>query len=359
MSNAKIGIWFTTGFANLYHALHDIREADTEHKYSLICSHTHPEFVGLEAADVAVLEPEQSTEFMNFVLEVIEVHNVKVIVPSRKQSWFNKHKGFFESLGVTVLTVASTPMLYAIDNKAELYKHLANSGLVNLPKFKTFQTLAEFDRAYAGLSQSAKTLCIKPNRGVYGSGFRILKKGKGSMKDLLSESLKLGVDDLRQRLRKDGTNMMLLMEYLDGDERSVDCLASHGKLVAGVVRRKSDASVEAQVVEDYPELLSQVSQLAHALQLNGLFNVQFKDLGGVPYLLEINTRLSGRSYYATVAGVNLPFLMAEHFGSKIPVEYLEFELQPGLRIGNVNSPVVVSPGQRYMADTGLYTLDSQ
>lgn len=359
MPNQKIGIWFTQGFANLYHALHDIRDADVGKKYSLICSHPNAQFVGFEAADVALVEPEGKEEFMRFVLEVIKQYSVKVIVPSRRQAWFNKHKTKFARMGVTVLTVAESSMLHKIDNKAHLYRHLSGTGLVNIPLFETFKTCQDFDAAHARLSRKVKTLCVKPDRGVYGSGFRVLKKGKGSMLDLLNESLKLGVEDLRHRLSKDGSHTMLLMEYLDGAERSVDCLASNGELLVGVVRRKSTSSVEAQVVEYYPDLLEQVAQLTRHLKLNGLFNVQFKDLHGEPYLLEINTRLSGRSYYATVAGANLPYLMAEHFGAKVPMQKLDFDVDYGLRIGNVNSPVIIHTAYRELADNCLYSFESE
>ena len=343
MQAERIGVWFTQGFANLYHAMQDIRSADSEGRYALICSHSHGDFVGFERADVSLIEPSvRARGFLGFVLDVVARHNVKLIIPSRRQAWFNRHKSVLAARGVTVLTVASTRNLMRIDDKAALYQYLAGKGIANLPQFAVFRGLAEFDAAYSELRAAHAKVCVKPARGVYGSGFRILRSGGASMHDLLTESLQMGVDDLRARVAKDGSNLMMLMQYLEGDERSVDCVAEQGKLIASVIRRKSASSGAPQVIEDNPQVMAQVHALVKHLRLNGLFNIQFKDHAGTPYLLEINTRLSGRAYYATVAGCNLPFLAAERFARNVPCHELNFAIEHGLRIGNINGPVVLT-----------------
>ena len=338
----KMGIWFPHGFGNLFHAINDIRAADAEGKYLLVCSHPHSQFVGLEAADIALAEPTDDGQFLNFAIKAILAHNIRVIVPSRRQPFFNRHAALWAKMGVRVLTVASSPALARIENKVALYRHLQPRGIVAVPGFGEFKTSSEFDAHYLQLKRSYPRLCLKPAYGVYGSGFRVLKTEKDNLSDLLSESLSLSVGGLRARLAVDPGASMMLMQYLEGDERSVDCLADNGKLLAAVVRRKSGSSVAAQVIEQHPVIEAQVNALTKHLRLNGLFNVQFKDTGGVPYLLEINPRLSGRSYYATVAGCNLPYLAAEHFAAGVPADQLVFAVQHGLRIGNVSAPVVIA-----------------
>ena len=342
MKPTPIGIWFTQGFANLFHAMQDIREADKAGEFTLICSHPNPQFVGQESADISLMEPVSNKGFLKFIKEVVTEFNVKVILPSRRQTWFNRNKKAIEALGVQVLTVASSATLNRIEDKAALYLYLKGKHVVNIPAFSVFKSLAEFDAAQSILGQDHPILCIKPTHGVYGSGFRILKAGNSSMRDLLTESLNMGVQDLRSRLAADNTNPMMLMEYLDGDERSVDCLADNGVLIAGVIRRKSTSAIAPQVIEQSPLILAQVQVLAKLLKLTGLFNVQFKDHDGKPFLLEINTRLSGRSYYATIAGCNLPYLAAQRFGNAVPVSNLVFDIDYGMRIGSVTSAVVIN-----------------
>ena len=51
-----------------------------------------------------------------------------------------------------------------------------------------------------------------------------------------------------------GQRPFLAMEYLAGDERSIDCLAHQGRLVRAVVRRKpANAHGRWQLIEDDPE----------------------------------------------------------------------------------------------------------
>lgn len=340
MQKEKLGIWFTQGFANLFHAMLDIRDEDTFKDYTLICSHPHPEFVGLASADVMIKEPTSNKGYLQFVLDVVRTHNVKLIIPSRRQAWFNRHRRQLQALGVTVLTVASTRTLNMVDNKAKLYEFLAGKNITKLPRFKVFKNLAQFNAAFDELGGKNAKLCIKPARGVYGSGFRILTNQKATMSDFLNENPTMPVTDLQSRLADDGTHSMLLMEFLDGPERSVDCIARNGELIAGVVRCKSSSAMAAQVIEHRPDLMEQVAKLAKTLKLNGLFNVQFRDHEGVSYLLEINTRLSGRSYYASVAGVNLPYMAAEIFARKVDPADLPVVPEYGLRISNVNCPVL-------------------
>lgn len=338
-SAAPIGVWFPQGFANLYQAQADLRRADTTGRYRIIGSHPHPEFVGLQSADVALVEPTDAREFKEFALMLVREHNVRVIVPSRRQAFFNKNAKLFADLGVAVLTVADNATKACIEDKLAFYRYLKPLNLVNVPEFEGFTTLAEFDAAYSALTPRASKVCIKPAYGVYGSGFRVLAERKNGLQDLLNESLTLSVAGLRERLGVDAGPTMLLMQYLDGDERSVDCLAKDGVLVAAVCRRKSNSPIAGQVIEDRPDLVKQVQNLTEHLKLNGLFNVQFKDHDGVPFLLEINPRMSGRSYYATAAGCNLPYLAAELFSGAKAIDELSFSVNFGLRIGNLASPM--------------------
>lgn len=348
-----IGIWFTQGYSNLYNALSDIRSADVENKFLLVCSHPHAQFVGKAAADVYVEEPPKgNADYLDFALNVVRTHNVKVIVPSRNQAFFNTHAAKFRELGATVATVASTRTLRRVDDKAELYDALVSTGLANIPAYQRASTADEVREAHFTLKALGYKTCIKPTRGVYGSGFRVLKETPATLADLLAESATIPLADLCARMKASPGKELLVMQLLEGDERSVDCLAVRGQLVAAVTRRKSASAVAPQVIESNPEVLTQVKALVKHLKLNGLFNVQFRDHKGRPFLLEINTRLSGRSYYATAAGVNLPYLAAQVFSGEVAVDQLAVpEPTAGLLLGNVSAAVDLGAGEPSRSST--------
>ena len=106
---------------------------------------------------------------------------------------------------------------------------------------------------------------------------------------------------------------MLLMEFLEGREYSVDCVGDHGRLVTAVVRRKSGQAGAGQRIDQRADILDATAQLCATHGLNGIFNVQFREAGGAPRLLEINPRMSGGIGMACVAGPNLPYIALAGF----------------------------------------------
>ena len=98
------------------------------------------------------------------------------------------------------------------------------------------------------------------------------------------------------------------MQYLPGPERSVDCLAHDGELVCCVVRRKPMGIEGGQMLEDNPAIEETVRRLTRHFRLGGVFNIQFRDDAGTPYLLEINPRLSGGLHYACSVRRRVPVL---------------------------------------------------
>lgn len=97
---------------------------------------------------------------------------------------------------------------------------------------------------------------------------------------------------------------MMVMPYLPGNEISVDCLQTKRGLIA-VPRNKGAARHEC--VEYNDEILQMTEQIMNHIQLQFPCNIQFKLKDDVPYLLEINTRMSGGLQMSCLAAdVNIP-----------------------------------------------------
>jgi biotin carboxylase len=338
----KTVVWFTHGYSNLYHAIHDLKTGVAGSAFTVLCSHPNRDFVAQEAADCFLPEPRvKGRRYLEYVHAVARQYGVDVLFPSLRQSELDEHRAYFRELDLNIVTVADAATLHLINDKAALYAYLRGRGVVEVPEFRTAATRDDFLAAYEDLRQRYKTLCFKPTRGVYGQGFRILKDSPDRVSDILSESQTLNIDRLLAQMGSERFPSLLLMQFLEGAERSVDCLAYEGRLIGGVIRRKSPRVGAAQVIEDNPKLLEQVAQLTELLKLNGMFNVQFRDTGRHHYLLEINARLSGRSYYATLAGFNLPQLAAQLFSGQKSPDELTFEIRTGQVVANVSNAVVL------------------
>ena len=333
-------IWFMKGFSNLYHAIADLKNADIDGNFKVLCTHINKSFVGFESADFFEVEPTSTDqEFLIFCKEMIVKYKVKVIFASNKQYLLSKNSKFFKSLGVEVVTAASYRMINNINNKAKLYKLLENNGVVNIPDFMTFSNDKEFEEAYKTLKKQHQQLCMKPVQGVYGVGFYVLKEKTNQLKNVLNQDQVVSVRALKSMFANKKFHKMMMMQFLEGAERSVDCVAYKGEFIGGVIRKKMTGNLP-QLIEDNPALIEQARFLTKKLKLNGMFNIQFKDYGGEHYLLEINPRLSGRSFYATIAGLNLPYVASLVFsGMKKPSE-INWELKKNLLISAVNAPVI-------------------
>ena len=135
---------------------------------------------------------------------------------------------------------------------------------------------------------------------------------------------------------------LLVMEFLDGDEWSVDCLAVHGQLYAAVQRRKfmAQKGVPRQYIDNNPQILAMCQQLTKHFSLNTQFNIQFRVGKNGIRLLEINARPSGGMAMSCLAGVNLPYLLLQSIVDPhlLPI----INMTVGQYVGEVNIAVALA-----------------
>lgn len=335
-------VWFMKGFNNLYHAINDLKDGDINNDFKVLCSHNNPSFVGFEAAHIHLIEPNYSGEkYIEYCEKIIKQYDVKVIFASNKQKLLDKHRIRFEALGAQLVVAANHKLIDSIDNKGKLYNILKKdkNSIINIPEFSVFRNKEQFVKQYNILSKNSHPLCIKPTRGVYGQGFYKLSSSNKTLRKLATGAASI-TDCEYYEVIKQKSQPIILMQYLEGLERSVDCVAVNGVLVGGVIRKKI-ANGAPQLIEDNPQLMKQVAWIVKKLRLNGMFNVQFKDSQKKHYLLEINTRLSGRSFYATLAGLNIPYIAAALFSNTKNIDEIKPVLISGKRVANITLGVML------------------
>jgi biotin carboxylase len=177
---------------------------------------------------------------------------------------------------------------------------------------------------------------------MFGLGFRIVSQRGTALDRLLSgDPIKIGLPDARLVLgQQPRFRDVLVMQYLPGPERSVDCLAHDGKLICCVVRRKPMGTEGAQLLEENPAIEELARRLTSHFQLGGVFNIQFRDGDGTPYLLEINPRMSGGLHYACLSGVAFPY-----WAVRLALETACAEDVPrprtGIRVAQVNKAIAL------------------
>ncbi len=303
-----MNIWFNHNFSSTAQLIQSLKAIGG---YTITASHKRADAVMLTAADKRVLEPdisEQEVEYyLEWALNLCQSHQIDVLIPERYKGELARNRARFEEVGTRLLVAAEPNILELVEDKAALYASLP-ADLVPIPPHRVIRTATELDEALEELKYSPNNLnyriCIKPTEGIFASGFRVL--GEVRLEHLLRNALIISPAHLRALMAETETDnpvAFLVMQYLAGDERSVDCLAHEGELVRCVVRRKGEGS--AQVLEDNPAIVEMAAALTKALKLTGVYNVQFKDdERGTPYLLEINPRASGGLPMAMLSGLD-------------------------------------------------------
>ncbi len=308
-------VWFVGGIFSAPLVIAAIRRAESEAGASaqgqglapmrIMISHRLDEKRGMAQCDIFEPEPAGREEagFMEWSLEMARRHAVDLIIPRRNGSWFARARQRFAAVGAQVLVPADAETLDTIENKAALYRALP-SQMVNVPRFHVVHDLSAFDQALEDLSRLG-TVCIKPTVGIAARGFRVLNEALGAGR--ADGDVYMSAEQARAELAAMKCfPELMVMPYLAGPERSLDCLGLNGALVCAVVRRKSQNG--RQLLEDNQELLEVARKLTEELNLTGLYNIQFMEgEDGRQYLLEINPRMAGGVHLGAASGVCLPY----------------------------------------------------
>jgi carbamoylphosphate synthase large subunit len=331
-------VWFNRAFSSVYTAISLIREADRDQRYHLIYSHVAAATAG-QVAHQFELEPTglKGEEYVAWCLAFCRQHAVDIFVTGKEARLIIAAEAQFAALGVRVLSAGSADTLQLLHDKARFYATV-DCPQAPPPEAIAVHTVAEFDAAYAALRGRYPKLCIKPSQSIYGLGFAVIDEQR-SCAELLIAGVQyhIGLADLRAGLALlPEFRTMLVMEYLEGREYSVDCVGDHGQLMAAVPRKKPQSSAATgQRIDLHADILAACATLAASYGLNGCFNVQFRETGAQPRLLEINPRMSGGISMACAAGPNLPYIALAGFDRG----YANVEIAPvrnGARVTEVS-----------------------
>jgi hypothetical protein len=313
-------VLFTDGVSNVREVLGLVRGADRRGELELWASAPAGRLGEVGAADRALVEPGRrasAARFFAWCREVCAREKIDLLVPGRHREIFSARRAELAAAGTRVLVAARPEVLHRLERKDLVYEDLREGG-ARIPGYRVIQTLEGLDRAWAALRPRYPRLCLKPRQGIFGIGFAVLRgPGERLRPADVEDAPVVSLDTLRRRLaRGPFERRQLLMQYLEGPERSVDCVAYQGSLVLAVSRVKLP---DRQVMETAGPAIDVARRLCRRYRLDGLFNVQLRDARGRPHLLEINARMSGGLSYTASTGVILPYwAIMLHLGLRRP-----------------------------------------
>jgi carbamoyl-phosphate synthase large subunit len=305
------------GTAALLRALRE----NGERRVRLVGTDMSERAVGRHLCDAFhVVPPGADPGFADAMLDVCRREGAAGVLP---QSSFDllglaEAKERFE--GIAVL-VSSPDAIRRSNDKAETYALLQRIG-VKGPDFRRVRGAEAVAEAAAELGYPDRDVCFKPVFSSGSRGFRILSASADRQEQLLTNrpgvAAAMQLEELTELLGEDEAPELLVMELATGTERTIDGIASGGRVALGHAKtREAVRAGLAMYFEtlDDPALMDVAARIVAELALDHLFNIQLVG----EYVIEINPRVSTIVYQEDL---NLPYLGVKHALGEISDEEL-------------------------------------
>lgn len=308
-------VWFNRWFTTVSHYIELIRGNEDGRRFVIFGSSPNRDALYLQFCDYAFVEPEISgDDYIAFCLDFCQKHKIDIFIPRKENVLISKRLSEFEAIGVKVLVCPDADIMELLDNKASTYRSLLQkeqegNKLIPIPDFYVVNNLKEFKTAYESLREKGHSVCFKPVVGEGASGFHVIKDQMATIDQLLRGGIGRRIpypyacEILSQQ---NSFPDLMVLEYLEGTEYSIDCLASKEKLLAAIPRMKGNGRVREMV--KHPELIQLAYKFQQEYKLPYIFNIQVKYNNGIPKLLEVNPRMSGGMHFSCLSGINFPYL---------------------------------------------------
>lgn len=270
--------------------------------------------------------PPEHPEYLDKIRGVCALSEINVIVPqtTREVEALSRTKARRYLMSETGAHVACADG-YAVRQANDKGSVMAAFHMLGLPA-PEFMPVKAISDLFAARDHFGYPFVVKPRAGNGSRGVRIVRPGRVTAEDFISTkpgSLDICFRDLCLILRGEFPEM-IAMEYLPGDEYTVDCFRGT-QMQAAVprLRKKTRGGITTHAVVDMREDLIDYSlTAAKHLNLTGAFGFQFKmDRDGTPKVIESNPRVQGTMVTSFYAGLNAPWLAVREALCDFPNEY--------------------------------------
>lgn len=299
-----VNIWLNHWFSTAYNIIRMIKQENPD--FYVIGTNENPHSVLSTVCDEWYAEPVlKGRNYVDYCLEFCVEHKIDVFMPRRELPTISRYKEEFDCIGVKVM-VDDYQIVNILNHKDLAYDELAKRGVSTIPDYRIVTNVTEFQKAYSELKEKYREICIKFVHDEGGKSYRLIDNNrKGYMSLLKKQNTRMTYDAIVDALsERDVFEPLIVMPNLSGEEISVDCLQTQDGLI--MLPRIKDATRIEKLCFD-PKILDITREVYAAIQLECPCNIQFKYLDGIPYFLEVNTRMSGGIQMACLAGnVNIP-----------------------------------------------------
>ena len=255
-------------------------------------------------------------QYCDIILDICEKEKVDIYFPtiSAEVSAVSSRKDEFEAIG-TKVSISDPRAVEIANNKLTAYEYLQGRG-IPVPKYYGVHSVQDFIEGCRKMGYPQNPVCLKIVNNSGSRGVRIIDAERDRYQIFAHEkpnSFFTSYEDMLSILKSaENLDEMMLVEYMPGNEYTVDLLADHGEVLYMVGRENvvsmmsiAQESVVTKIVSAYETSQKVVA----ALGLDGNIGFDFmKNSEGVPVLMDINPRITATVSVIAAAGVNLPYL---------------------------------------------------
>ena len=303
----KVTVWFNHWFSTAYHIINLMKDDEKLDVY-VIGSSRNPDSVIQLVCDEWYTEPTEmnDSDYLEFCLDFCLKHDINVFAPHRGMDIIGKFADKFDNIGVKLLLDTDYNVTGILKDKISTYKYLSDITRECIPTYYEVGNSEAFKAAYEKIIAGYENACFKFTDDEGATSFRLIDNSVPKNMRRAS-GLKISYDFALKLLSSyDFHHHFIVMPYLRDVEVSVDCLnTAQGNII--IPRYKSNGRI--YTIKYDKEIMSYAERILEYTGLRMPCNIQFKYNNGKPYLLEINTRMSGGVQLSCVgAGVNIPNL---------------------------------------------------
>ncbi len=241
---------------------------------------------------------------------IIKREKIDIILPQNTMELelLSKYKNKFLNLGVKII-ISNLDSIIFSNNKLELMKKFKK---IDLPvgEFYSVNNKKKLLEKIEKIGYPKKKIVVKPPISNGQRGVRIIDNNYDRKKMFYNEkpnNLFLPLNELLSILG-DTFNELIVTEFLEGDEYSVDVFRDKQRIdVIPRIRSKIRSGITFAGETIYNQKIIDFSKkISNELNLEYCFGLQFKlDKNGMPKILECNPRVQGSMVISTLSNANI------------------------------------------------------
>jgi carbamoyl-phosphate synthase large subunit len=291
--------------------MYSLKADNKLYKIYTIGTDTNPLAVGKHFCDHFEVIPsfKDTQKYLDSLIDISTRYSVDVILPQNtlELSILADNKNLFDNINTKVL-ISNKDAINKSNNKYNLMQVAEKIG-IPCPSYVKVDNIIDLEKTLKSFGWPKKKVVIKPPLSNGSRGVRIIDEGIDLKDKFFTEKpgiLSTNFEIIKLTLGA-SFDTLLVMEYLPGQEYSVDVLrVKDKKLVIPRSRTSIKSGITFSGRIENNKLIEKYSiALADALNLRYCFGFQFILKNDVPYIIECNPRVQGSMVISTLGGANI------------------------------------------------------